>query len=170
MDNELIFIALAGLGVIVFMIFIFLFVKDSENTKKLRQFEKSIEDLNLQIYKLQKKLKESELTKDNPEKNMEHLLRIEFKKELASHEKNFQKAIESLESTLIHHKEELSDRISILEEKIRETLYLPPTSSIVDENKIISMFKNGWSIDSIAKELGISKGEVEFTLKLSNIR
>lgn len=32
------------------------------------------------------------------------------------------------------------------------------------------MFRDGWSIDAIAKEMRLSKGEIEFTLKLADIK
>ena len=61
------------------------------------------------------------------------------------------------------------DTLNLLEEKIKEVGYFPTNPNGVDESRIISMFKDGYSVDAIAKELRIGKGEVEFTLKLSNL-
>jgi len=39
-----------------------------------------------------------------------------------------------------------------------------------DNDKIISLFKQGISLDTISKELHISKPEVEFILKLNRMK
>jgi hypothetical protein len=39
-----------------------------------------------------------------------------------------------------------------------------------DDEKIISLFKQGVAIDTIAKELHISKPEIEFVLKINKIK
>jgi DNA-binding NarL/FixJ family response regulator len=38
-----------------------------------------------------------------------------------------------------------------------------------DESRIISLYKNGYTIEEIARELRIPAGEVEFIVKFSNI-
>lgn len=67
------------------------------------------------------------------------------------------------------NQEELENKILHLEERLKEFVYTPTNPTNIDEGRIISMFKDGWSIDSIAKELRIGKGEVEFTLKFANL-
>ena len=39
-----------------------------------------------------------------------------------------------------------------------------------DDSKITSLFKQGIMIDTIAKELHLSKAEVEFVLKINQLR
>ena len=73
-----------------------------------------------------------------------------------------QKALENIEH--------LENKIFSLEDRIKEFAYTPTNPTNIDEGRIISMFKDGWSVDSIAKELRIGKGEVEFTLKFANLK
>ena len=53
---------------------------------------------------------------------------------------------------------------------MKEFAYTPTNPINIDEGRIIAMFKDGWSVDSIAKELRVGKGEVEFTLKFANLK
>ena len=83
--------------------------------------------------------------------------------------------MESLKKDLFNNKEQLEhiqkleDKVYHLEDRLKEFVYTPSNPTNIDESRIISMFKDGWSVDSIAKELRIGKGEVEFTLKFANL-
>ena len=77
--------------------------------------------------------------------------------------------IERLNEEYKQYKEEVEGKVFTLEDRIKEFAYTPTNPSNIDEGRIISMFKDGWSVDSIAKELRIGKGEVEFTLKFANL-
>ena len=73
-----------------------------------------------------------------------------------------QKALENIEY--------LENKIFSLEDRMKEFAYTPTNPINIDEGRIIAMFKDGWSVDSIAKELRVGKGEVEFTLKFANLK
>lgn len=167
----LIEIAFAG-GVVGAMLLIvaFMYVKDGESAKRFRSFEKSVEDINLQLYKVQKKLKESELESGEDQNEFRVRLRSEIRSEIEQIKSELISSISELEK--IHEEEriELEDKISILEDRVKESLYMSTSTTSVDESRIVSLFQSGYGIESIAKELNIGKGEVELTLKLANLR
>lgn len=166
---DLVSVGFIGICVVFLFLVAYVSVREKEIEKKNSLFERSIEDLNHQVYRLKKQLKEQEID-TGYNQDVGSIVQKEVKKEIDRSSSNFLKAIEALEQTLLHHQEGSEEKIMELQERVRELGYFPTsTTTGADENKIISMFKAGWSVDSIAKELRTSKGEVEFTLKLANL-
>ncbi|MFP4333053.1 MAG: DUF6115 domain-containing protein [Campylobacterales bacterium] len=167
----LIEIAFVGgiLGTILLLV-AYMYVKDGESAKRFRSFEKSVEDINLQLYKVQKKLKESELESGEDKNEFRAKLRHEIKTEIEEIKSELISAIRELEKVHEDERIELEDKISILEDRVKESLYMSTSTTSVDESRIVSLFQSGYGIESIAKELNIGKGEVELTLKLANLR
>ena len=77
--------------------------------------------------------------------------------------------LQTLQEEWRDYQEKIDNKTIILEERIKEFAYTPSNPTNIDEGRIISMYKDGWSVDSIAKELRVGKGEVEFTLKFANL-
>jgi DNA-binding NarL/FixJ family response regulator len=55
-------------------------------------------------------------------------------------------------------------------EKIAQNTSMPLTASMADEQKIISLFESGFSLEDIARQLRVNVGEIEFVLKLHNVK
>ena len=180
MINDDMMLFYGGIGVIAFFLLIifYIYIKDKESARKLSRYEKSIEDLNKEVYRLQKKNKENiqdfESFKNSIKGQMYQDIRLEIKNILDSNLSGqmlpLNEKIQGIEGKMMDFKEEISTKILEVEEKLREFAYTPTTPTNIDEGRIISMFKDGWSVDSIAKELRIGKGEVEFTLRFANIK
>lgn len=146
-----------GIVVIFVLVFVFFYIKDGEVQKRLSRYEKSLDDLNKEIFKIQKFLKSNEIENGYSEENQKQL------------KLDFRNTIDDIYAIIEKDREYVDNKLLIIEDKIKELNYFPSSSSNVDDKKIISMFKDGWSIESIAKELMITKSEVEFTLKLANL-
>lgn len=170
MSSELMLPLFLGLIVVILLILAFMHLKDKETARRIRLFEKSIEDCNKQIYGLQKKLKEMELERDAPENNINMTIKQQVGHEIRHAMQPILETVQNLEGSIHSEREQLEDRLAMMEEKVKEVGYFPGATSTADENKILQMFQGGWSIDSIAKELRIPKEEVEFTLKLSSFK
>ncbi|WP_199770135.1 hypothetical protein [Helicobacter mesocricetorum] len=177
-DNEYILLWVgAGVGLVFVLLMVYFYLKDADNTKRYKRYEKSIEELNKEIYRLQKKLKtyESDLEsfKQSFKQQIYQDTRLEMKNlidmNLHSQVIPLKSQIERLGEEYKHYKEEVEGKVFMLEDRIKEFAYTPTNPTNIDEGRIISMFKDGWSVDSIAKELRIGKGEVEFTLKFANL-
>ncbi|MGP1450554.1 MAG: hypothetical protein ACTTJS_05465 [Wolinella sp.] len=158
-----------GAGLIALLIIAYFYIKDVETSKRLRSFEKSIEELNKQLYRLQKKLKDDEAETLAEQSRARDELHEEIKGILDAEATKNRRAISQIETRIEELHERLEDKIMGLDERVKELGYFPSSPNGVDEGRILGMFKDGWSIDAIAKELRIGKGEVEFTLKLANI-
>lgn len=174
MEEYIYLIFFVGICLVLMMILFYIYIKDLESNKKLKMYEKSIEDLNKELFKLQKKIKEKEIEENSSINRVEFLVKSTLKKELDRVEVDISKDIESRFDAILDEidglKCDFDGRIYSVDDKIKELGYIPSSSNGADDGNIISMHSNGFSIDDIAKELRIPKGEVEFTLKLAKYK
>ena len=180
MINNEMMLLYGGVGIAIFFILMifYIYIKDKESARRLARYEKSIEDLNKEVYRLQKKIKENaqdlESFKNTIKGQMYQDIRLEIKNILDSNLslelRPLQEKIQGFDGNIRDFTEEIRAKMMELEERLREFAYTPTTPTNIDEGRIISMFKDGWSVDSIAKELRIGKGEVEFTLRFANLK
>lgn len=149
--NEMLIINV-GIIVLFVLIFIFFYVKDSENQRRLARFEHSLDELNKDLYKLQKALKSMQSI--DPQE-----IRMDFRK-----------SVDDIYAIIEKDRDYVDNKLSVLEDRLKENSFYPNQSSgNIDDRRIISMYKDGWSIENIARELMITKSEVEFTLKLADL-
>lgn len=149
--NEMLVINV-GIIVLFVLIFIFFYIKDSENQRRLARFEHSLDELNKDLYKLQKALKSMQSI--DPQE-----IRMDFRK-----------SIDDIYAIIEKDRDYVDNKLSVLEDRLKENSFYPNQSSgNIDDRRIISMYKDGWSIENIARELMITKSEVEFTLKLADL-
>ena len=64
---------------------------------------------------------------------------------------------------------QIESRISSLESGVKQ-ISIPSSVQANDDEKIISLFKQGVPLETISKELHLSKPEVEFVLKINKIK
>lgn len=157
---EMMSIVIAGLFILVLIILLlYMNLKDKESAKKIAQLERSIEDVNKEIYKIQKWILESEKKPKNDSQNLETTKSInEIKNDIIS-----------LQHGLQSDRDYFEDKILILEERLRSLGHFNNPLQQRNEQQILDLFKNGYTIDAISKELRITKSEVEFVLKLSEL-
>ena len=149
--NEMLIINV-GIIVLFVLIFIFFYVKDSENQRRLARFEHSLDELNKDLYKLQKALKSMQSI--DPQE-----IRMDFRK-----------SVDDIYAIIEKDRDYVDNKLSVLEARLKENSFYPNQSSgNIDDRRIIAMYKDGWSIENIARELMITKSEVEFTLKLADL-
>lgn len=140
-----------GIVVLFVLIFIFFYIKDGEAQRRLARYEKSLDDLNKELYKLHKMIKNN--TNGDGSKS------------------ELRNSLDDIYNIIEKDREYVDNKLQALEDKIKESSLYPSSSaqSNVDDRRIVAMFKDGWSIENIAKELMLTKSEVEFTLKLADI-
>jgi len=153
----------ALISVAVFFLFIFVYIRESAINKKLKLYEKTFDLLNQNIHRLEKELKKGQTTERDGA----------FAGELEEFSEVSRVIIDKfheLQKDNLAFKEELVERYMELESKVRPFTSVAPTSTGLDESKIVSLFSSGFSIEEIAKQLRIGTGEVEFVLKLHDIK
>ena len=173
------FYMIVGIALVSILGLAYLFIKDLENQRKLKSYEKSIEDLNKQLYNFQKKfdsLKEnSQSDMQNSSKSIDakvNEMRAELQNDLKNALSNISPLIDVLEGiqkSFQIHKNKIDLRMEQIEERVKSVLSISNILSSSDEERIVSMFKEGKAPEEIAKELRLTKGEVDFVLKVFNL-
>ena len=145
-----------GVSFFMFLLFLFILKREKINEQKFAAVEISLEELNKEIYQLKKKLKNIEnFPKIN---NIEEALKDLVENMQIIEEKN----IEIINS--------IQNRIDDLYSKVKKSK-LPDINTITknEEDKILKLYKNGYSIEEISRELRIPAGEIELIVKFSEI-
>ncbi|MDQ1298731.1 MAG: hypothetical protein QG558_1270 [Campylobacterota bacterium] len=169
MGVELIVIALAVmiLGLIYYSV-----NKENEVNMKLRAIAHAVEELHREMYKLDKRVTQeveiiTSLQESLPE--AERITSTKVDQDMSEISIPIMDALEHIEGTFTAYKEKTENRLRYLEERIRN-LSLPTSISGMDDEKVISRYNQGMEVDLIAKELRLSKPEVEFVLKINQLR
>lgn len=162
---ELVIIALAVmvLGIVYYMI-----TKETETNSKLRSIAHAVEELHREVYRIDKRLKaEMEIvTSIQTTPPSTPAVNIYESQEFSL---PIMESLGHIEGTLSAYKDKTENRLRYLEERIRN-LSLPSSISGLDDEKVISRYNQGMEVDAIAKDLRLSKPEVEFVLKINQLR
>lgn len=145
------FIGLSG-----FLLFLFFYIirRDKIIDSKLLVLEDMIEEINQELFKLKKQQNSKDSAK----------LLIEMEKTIEKLVDNIKK----IEEKNIYYIKNLEEKI----EKISSKVSLKPLEldiNKIDEQRIINLYKQGYSIEDISKELMIPAGEVELVIKFQKI-
>ncbi|RDU70975.1 hypothetical protein [Helicobacter brantae] len=157
------------IGLASFLILLFTYLKDLEATRRLDKFENAIDNLYEEMYKIQQYIKKVE--GEQEERAIEIQNQVESQtKDILTH--SLSKTFEHLESIEQKVNDEIrlaTDNLSSLDGKIKELEFFSSSATSIDEKKISALLEEGKSPEVIAKELGITRGEIELFLQLSNI-
>ena len=162
-------LGLISIGIVCLVAF-FNYTRNFEINKRIRRFEKGMEDINNEIFKIHKWIKDSELENQLSTTALHNKIKTESIDAVNNALVKVYRQIEILEAQVNKERDYIEEKIVSIEEKIREFGYFPSSNTNIDEKRIIGMFRDDWSIDAIAKEMRLSKGEIEFTLKLADIK
>ncbi len=163
-------IILIAIGVVLLYLIYYIFTKDSQQARQIRAMAHAVEDLNRQLFEMHKKLHQEvvEVAAMIPSKediNLGH----DFEKGVQELYFPLSESLQSIEINLQNQKHEFTDRIQVLEANLK-SLTLPSSVHSMDDDKIIALYQQGHTLEMIAKELHLSKAEVEFVLKINKIR
>lgn len=161
---------LIGLGLVVIFIFYYINAKDSEHTRKLRTIASAVEDLNRQMFQLDKKMNARIIEIANMERGLsgEELVQ-ELEMGITSLSQPMLQRLETLEGIIDQMQNDAERRFQNVEGGLRN-VSMPSSVQGMDDEKILSLYKQGVDIETIAKELRLSKPEVEFVLKINQIK
>ncbi len=158
MDKNLLItlIIFAGLSFFMFMLFLYVIKRDKIIEQKFAAFELSLEEIHKELYHLKKNLN------NTPDEKLEKIERII---------ESIVDDIRVIEKKNIEIINGIKEEVEEIKLKIRKNS-VPDISNMInknDEEKIVSLYKNGYSIEDISRELRIPAGEVELILKFSSL-
>ena len=156
-------IALIALAVMVVGLIYYVLSKESEVSSQIRSIAKATEELHRELYMTDKRFKqELEIITSLQE-------HVPPREPSLPPELPILESLSHIEESFGIYKEKTENRLCYLEERIRN-LSLPTSISGLDDEKVISRYNQGMEVDAIAKELRLSKAEVEFVLKINQLR
>lgn len=170
--NYTIEIALVALAILVMGLIYYVITKDGEVASQIRSIAKAVDDLHRELFMMDKRLKQeleiiTSLQESVPVN--QNSLHAELGREVNEISVPILESLAHIEGSLTTYKEKTENRLRYLEERIRN-LSLPTSISGLDDEKVISRYNQGLEVDAIAKELRLSKAEVEFVLKINQLR
>lgn len=163
------YVVVAMAGMILYLLY-YVFTKDSEYHKNIHSVASVVEELNRDIFYLKKKVVD---TQRNIQENSQRMNDEEIYQEI---ERSVYDMIQPLSLGLKRMQEDVQKidaqidaRISSVESGVKQ-ISIPSSIHGNDDEKILSLYKQGISLDTISRELHISKPEVEFVLKINKIK
>lgn len=157
------------LAVVLYLLY-YVFTKDQEYNRNIRSVASVVENLNRELFYLKKKLKENEQVIKINSKNMsDEDIYQEIERSVYDMTKPISIGLQQMQDFVHTLETEIDSRVSSLESGVKQ-ISIPSSVHGNDDEKIISLFKQGVTLETISKELHISKAEVEFVLKINKIK
>jgi len=142
--------------IILGLIIAFLYIKDKQLIKDLSMLQEAILELKSQ----------SSPTSQNNDKDISDKNYKELDSKIYELGESLIKIVRSIKN-LDHNQKEIMSKVEKIENQLK--LSMLSSSSNSNEDEIISLFRQGKSLEEIAKEKRIPLGEVELIIKLANI-
>jgi len=160
---------LAMAAIILYLLY-YVYSKDSDYSRNIRSIASVVEDLNREIFYLKRELKEAQATmQKTPSRMSDDEIYQEIERSVYDMVQPLSMALKQIQSNIESIEMEIESRMAQLESGVKQ-ISIPSSIHGNDDEKIISLFQQGVSVDTIAKELHISKPEVEFVLKINKIK
>ncbi len=163
------YILVGMLAVILYLLY-YVYSKDVQYNKNIRSVASVVEELNREIWHLKKNLTQ---TQQDLQKNSRGMSDDEMYEEI---ERTVYDMVQPISSTIQQMKDnilaietQVDSRVSSIENGVKQ-FSIPSSIHGNDDEKVISLFKQGIPLETISKELHISKPEVEFVLKINQLK
>ena len=145
-----------GLSFFVFVLLLFILKREKISEQKFGAIEMSLEELNKEVYLIKKQLK-----------NIGNVSKID---NIEGSIKDLAENVQITEEKNIEIMNLIQERINDLYSKIKQNKFPDLSGEITksEEEKILSLYKSGYSIEEISRELRIPAGKIELIVKFSD--
>ena len=168
--DSFVFYLVVALAFVVMIILIFLYIKENEINKKFSIHQKAIEELNGHLVSQQTSI--NTLSK-------QLLSKSEVIRMLDEEKEDTKEALEAVVEKFKQLSKELED-FKIQNNNNKKTIESQNVPPVVISNnysheqkdideRVVAMHKEGYSNDTISKQLKVSLGEIEFMIKRDNM-
>jgi len=166
---QLEYIIVAMAGIILYLIY-YVYSKDTQYNKNLHSIASVVEELNREIFYLKKSTKEIQVkSKMEPRGMSDEDIYQEIERSVYDMLQPVSGALKQMQDHVDMIDSQIDSRIATLESGVKQ-ISIPISIHGNDDEKVISLYKQGVDLETISKELHISKAEVEFVLKINKIK
>jgi septal ring factor EnvC (AmiA/AmiB activator) len=144
-----------GLSGFILFLFFYMLKRDKLVDAKLAAMELALEDLNQEIFKIKKDMKNNDMQKTLQE--MEGVI------------EKLVENIKKIEDKNIKFIKQVENKMFNIEHSVKSKMVDFSNINKSDEQKIINLYKNGYTIEQISRELRIPAGEVELVIKFQSM-
>ena len=161
---------LVGLGLLMLYVIYYVLSRENQQSRQIRAIASAVEEFNRRLYTMEKQLgARIDAAAAEHSRDDDAALHGELERKMQHFAASLSHSVAGMEEGINGFKSDVDKRLSHLEEGLRQ-LTMPASVTGMDDEKIIALYKQGIAIDAIAKELRLSKAEVEFVLKINKIR
>ena len=163
------YLVVAMAGIILYLLY-YVFNKDSQYSKNIRSVASVVEELNRELFYLKKKLGDTQNNiQENSQRMNDEEIYQEIERSVYDMVTPLTQGLKQLQDQISSIEVEINSRVAELENGVKQ-ISIPASIHGNDDEKIISLYKQGVSLDTISKELHLSQPEVEFVLKINRLR
>lgn len=163
------YVVVAMAAIILYLLY-YVFTKDADYSKNIRSVASVVEELNRELFYLKKKLADTQNSiQENSQRMNDEEIYQEIERSVYDMVQPLSHGLRQLQENINAIEAGIDSRVSNLENGVKQ-ISIPSSIHGNDDEKIISLFKQGVSLDTISKELHLSKPEVEFVLKINKIK
>ena len=161
-------LVIAILATVMLIVIVYLAIKDKESARKIAMIETGIDTLNQELFRVNKELESlrkqiKELSGQDIEIDTEMIDSMVLEKL-----KPFALQMQNLDEKVAFLSEDLSENLERIQNQMRQITFAND-HTVPNEKQILQLYSQGLDAESIAKQLRLGKGEVEFVLKFSKI-
>lgn len=166
---QLEYIIVAMAAIILYLIY-YVYTKDTQYNRNIHSIASVVEELNREMFYLKKSTKEIQVkTNMDPRGMSDEEIYQEIERSVYDVVQPITVAIQQIKEAVSLMDDKVDSRISNIETGVKQ-ISIPASIHGNDDEKVISLFKQGVEIETISKELHISKAEVEFVLKINKLK
>ena len=163
------YIVVAVAAIILYLLY-YVYSKDVDYSKDIRSVATVVEELNRELFYLKKNLVDTQTSiKENSQRMNDEGIYEEIERSVYDMVHPLSQGLKQLQENISAIDSEINSRITNLESGVKQ-ISIPSSVHGNDDEKILSLFKQGVSLETISKELHISQPEVEFVLKINKIK
>ncbi|MFT5659480.1 MAG: replicative DNA helicase [Sulfurimonas sp.] len=161
---------LVGMAGIILYLLYYVYTKDALYNKNIHSVASVAEELNREIYYLKKNMTETQKSIQQNTRGMsDKEIYEEIERSVYDMVQPLSLGFKQLQENIIAIDSQIESRVSSLENGVKQ-FSIPNSVNGNDDEKILSLYKQGISLETISKELNISQPEVEFVLKINKLQ
>ena len=163
-------IIIALMALVILYLLYYVYEKDTQYSKNIRSIASVVEELNRDLFYLRNKLNEESKKIEQSQRGMsDEEIYQEIERTVYDMIQPLALTLKEVQNSITAIDSQLESRIANLENGVKQ-ISIPSSIHANDDEKIISLYKQGVSVETIAKELHLAKPEVEFVLKINKIQ